>query len=343
MAGYEVMPALEAAERGDVFVTVTGSRRVLRGEHFERMKDGAILANAGHFDVELDLEELRALAAGGVPGGRAPGPAVHARRRPAAEPARSRASGQPGRRRGPSRRGHGRLLRPAGAERRGAGAAPALSSARACTPSAARSTARSAGSSSRRSGCGSTRRPPSRRATASPGAEPLARSGVAPAHWGRLRQLTHGSATDSCAAASISGGPRSRRSSSTPISRCVGQARQPTPTEGGPADVAAPDGAGADRRRQGGRGRDARQLAGVGRRLARRRRRDRRHGGQRAQPARLERAVPARADPGRAARHPGHDRQRRPGRHRRRVRLRGRQALSVGARACSGGPGWAAG
>ncbi len=66
MAGYEVMPALAAAERGDIFITVTGSRRVLRGEHFERMKDGALLANAGHFDVELDLEELRALASGGV-------------------------------------------------------------------------------------------------------------------------------------------------------------------------------------------------------------------------------------------------------------------------------------
>ncbi|HEY3726704.1 MAG TPA: adenosylhomocysteinase, partial [Solirubrobacteraceae bacterium] len=66
MAGYEVMPALQAAERGNVFVTVTGSRRVLRGAHFERMKDGALLANAGHFDVELDLEELRSLATGGV-------------------------------------------------------------------------------------------------------------------------------------------------------------------------------------------------------------------------------------------------------------------------------------
>jgi len=66
MAGYEVMPALDAAERGDIFVTVTGSRRVLRGEHFERMKDGALLANAGHFDVEIDLEELRARATGGV-------------------------------------------------------------------------------------------------------------------------------------------------------------------------------------------------------------------------------------------------------------------------------------
>jgi adenosylhomocysteinase len=66
MAGYEVMPALDAAERGDIFLTVTGSRRVLRREHFERMKDGVLLANAGHFDVELDLDELRELAAGGV-------------------------------------------------------------------------------------------------------------------------------------------------------------------------------------------------------------------------------------------------------------------------------------
>jgi adenosylhomocysteinase len=64
MAGYQVMPALDAAERGDIFVTVTGSRRVLRGIHFERMKDGAVLANAGHFDVEIDLEELRAAAGG---------------------------------------------------------------------------------------------------------------------------------------------------------------------------------------------------------------------------------------------------------------------------------------
>src|SRR5262245_6708592 len=62
MEGFEVMPALDAAERGDVFVTVTGSRAVLRREHFERMKDGAGLANAGHFDVEIDLDALRDLA-----------------------------------------------------------------------------------------------------------------------------------------------------------------------------------------------------------------------------------------------------------------------------------------
>ena len=66
MDGYEVMPALEAAERGDLFVTATGSRAVLRREHLERMKDGAVLANAGHFDVEIDLSDLRELAEGRV-------------------------------------------------------------------------------------------------------------------------------------------------------------------------------------------------------------------------------------------------------------------------------------
>jgi adenosylhomocysteinase len=65
MEGYEVMGSLAAAERGDVFVTVTGGRDVLRGEHFERMKDGAVLANAGHFDVEIALEDLRTLAVRG--------------------------------------------------------------------------------------------------------------------------------------------------------------------------------------------------------------------------------------------------------------------------------------
>src|SRR5919199_155550 len=62
MEGFEVMPALAAAERGDVLITVTGGRDVLRAEHFERMKDGAMLANAGHFDVEIALPDLRAAA-----------------------------------------------------------------------------------------------------------------------------------------------------------------------------------------------------------------------------------------------------------------------------------------
>src|SRR3954454_14413946 len=64
MDGYEVMPALKAAERGDVFVTVTGAQDVLGPAHFERMKDGAVLANAGHFDVEIDIRGLAAAATG---------------------------------------------------------------------------------------------------------------------------------------------------------------------------------------------------------------------------------------------------------------------------------------
>ncbi len=59
MDGFEVVPAAEAAKFGDIFVTVTGNINVLRMEHFRAMKDGAIVANSGHFNVELDLESLR--------------------------------------------------------------------------------------------------------------------------------------------------------------------------------------------------------------------------------------------------------------------------------------------
>ncbi len=62
MDGCEVMPALDAAARGDVFITVTGGRDVLASEHFERMKDGAMLANAGHFDVEIAVDQLAGLS-----------------------------------------------------------------------------------------------------------------------------------------------------------------------------------------------------------------------------------------------------------------------------------------
>ncbi|MFL5839191.1 MAG: adenosylhomocysteinase [Thermoleophilaceae bacterium] len=62
MDGYEVMPALEAATHGELFLTATGNRDVLHGEHFERMPDGAIIANAGHFDVEIDKAALVKLA-----------------------------------------------------------------------------------------------------------------------------------------------------------------------------------------------------------------------------------------------------------------------------------------
>jgi adenosylhomocysteinase len=62
MDGFEVMPMAEAAKHGDYFVTVTGNRDVIRGEHIEVMKDGAILSNAGHFDVEINKPELESLS-----------------------------------------------------------------------------------------------------------------------------------------------------------------------------------------------------------------------------------------------------------------------------------------
>jgi adenosylhomocysteinase len=62
MEGYRVMPADEAAAEGDVFVTATGGRDALTRRHFEAMKDGAILCNAGHFDVEIDLPTLAELS-----------------------------------------------------------------------------------------------------------------------------------------------------------------------------------------------------------------------------------------------------------------------------------------
>ena len=62
MDGFEVMPMEQAAALGDVFVTVTGCADVIRREHFPLMKDGAILTNAGHFDVEVDMVGLREMA-----------------------------------------------------------------------------------------------------------------------------------------------------------------------------------------------------------------------------------------------------------------------------------------
>jgi len=62
MDGYDVMTMHRAAEVGDVFVTATGDKNVIAGPHLERMKDGAILANTGHFNVEIDLPALRGLA-----------------------------------------------------------------------------------------------------------------------------------------------------------------------------------------------------------------------------------------------------------------------------------------
>jgi adenosylhomocysteinase len=62
MDGYEVLTMERAAEVGDIFCTATGDKHVIRREHLERMKDGAILANTGHFNVEIDIPALRSLA-----------------------------------------------------------------------------------------------------------------------------------------------------------------------------------------------------------------------------------------------------------------------------------------
>ena len=67
MDGFRVMPMAEAARIGDIFVTVTGNKSVLAHEHFERMKDGAVLCNSGHFNVEIDIPALEKLSNGKKP------------------------------------------------------------------------------------------------------------------------------------------------------------------------------------------------------------------------------------------------------------------------------------
>ncbi|MBC1239748.1 adenosylhomocysteinase [Nostoc sp. 2RC] len=62
MDGFRVLPMAEAAKVGDLFITVTGNKHVIRGEHFDAMKDGAIVCNSGHFDIELDLKYLASQA-----------------------------------------------------------------------------------------------------------------------------------------------------------------------------------------------------------------------------------------------------------------------------------------
>jgi adenosylhomocysteinase len=62
MDGFRVMPMSEAASQGDLFITVTGNKHVIRKEHFDVMKDGAIVCNSGHFDIEIDLKALGEMA-----------------------------------------------------------------------------------------------------------------------------------------------------------------------------------------------------------------------------------------------------------------------------------------
>ncbi|HEY9604158.1 MAG TPA: adenosylhomocysteinase [Allocoleopsis sp.] len=62
MDGFRVMPMAQAAPQGDLFITVTGNKHVIRAEHFDAMKDGAMVCNSGHFDIEIDLKSLGAKA-----------------------------------------------------------------------------------------------------------------------------------------------------------------------------------------------------------------------------------------------------------------------------------------
>lgn len=62
MDGFRVLPMAVAAPQGDIFITVTGNKHVIRKEHFEVMKDGAIVCNSGHFDIEIDLKSLKEMA-----------------------------------------------------------------------------------------------------------------------------------------------------------------------------------------------------------------------------------------------------------------------------------------
>jgi len=64
MDGFRVMPMIDAAKEGDVFITVTGNKNVIRREHFEVMKGGAIVCNSGHFNVEIEIPALEGLSTG---------------------------------------------------------------------------------------------------------------------------------------------------------------------------------------------------------------------------------------------------------------------------------------
>ena len=111
--GSASCPVREAATQGDIFVTVTGNKHVLGAEHFEVMKDGAILANAGHFDIEIDLALAPLMARNRdacVPRSQE---FKLGRRPPDLRPVR-RPTRQPRRRRGPPRVGHGHVVRQPG-------------------------------------------------------------------------------------------------------------------------------------------------------------------------------------------------------------------------------------
>ena len=115
LRGFRVLPMAQAAALGEVFVTATGSCDVITADHLNAMRDGAILANAGHFDVEIDVRALNRAGQSGTPRRTA----ARGRLRPGRRPDRAAAGrgpgGQPGRRRGPSAGGDGPGVRHRGA------------------------------------------------------------------------------------------------------------------------------------------------------------------------------------------------------------------------------------
>ena len=117
MDGFNVSTMAEAARHGDIFCTATGDKNVIRREHFGVMKDGAILSNTGHFNVEIEIPALQEMATRGHRRA-TDGRAVRDAGRPPPVPAGRGPAGEPGRRRGPSRLGHGHELRQPGAVRR---------------------------------------------------------------------------------------------------------------------------------------------------------------------------------------------------------------------------------
>ena len=155
MDGHQVMTAADAARWGEVFVTATGNLNVFREEHFRVMPDGAVLANSGHFDAELDLGGAARARRGPHPRGPQGRPGVRPRREEALPAGRGPAR-QPRRRRGPSGRGHGHELRRPGALGRVRREEPRELDERPSTSCPADIDARSRASSSRRSASSST-------------------------------------------------------------------------------------------------------------------------------------------------------------------------------------------
>ena len=115
LRGFRVLPMAQAAPLGEVFVTVTGSVDVINADHLAVMRDGAILANAGHFDVEIDVRALDRARRRRAPRRAAARGRLRARRRPDPAAAGRGAGGEPGRGRGASARGDGSGLRHRGA------------------------------------------------------------------------------------------------------------------------------------------------------------------------------------------------------------------------------------